>query len=599
MRRFVRIEAVLLCLAVLFLAACSETGKQVDSDSNDSTESTAVTERQPEAVISEDNLSEYVIVRTDGKRPLLIESATYINDAVKEIFGYSLRLNNDWLDEIGGEKAPELEILIGDTNRPESEEVLATLENDGDYAVRFVGKKLVIVGKTDTATREAAKRFADEFIKKELFLKEDLSLCGNIDVTDVFLEYEDLSAHLHKELYPGVTSTFYSLPSDSPYGLQKFTVVEFDPEQPDLYFCVTKGGATANKLVTVGNTVKKFNAENGMGLTAISAVNGDLWMVSYAHARIEGKGTTYKDCSDPVVTKSLTVPRGFNIYDGEIITSSHSKLETPYEGDFYSFGVTEDGRAVLGNPQLNISVKNASKGLTASADGLNRLPANNALMVYSDIYSTSNYSLSDAFEIVIDCGGDYTVRHGETVKGKVIAITEPGGKKYDMQANYIILTARGTKKSLLEKYTVGDTVEVSFKVTDKMGNDALWQNMKNAVGGHIPVIIDGRSQGSKDNTAYPASILGIKDNGNVVMITCDGRQSSWSTGVKISALDELCADLGIKTAFLLDGGGSAEMVNLDGDSYKTVNKPSDGSSRTVVNTVIIAYGPKRDTGKGN
>ena len=126
-----------------------------------------------------------------------------------------------------------------------------------------------------------------------------------------------------------------------------------------------------------------------------------------------------------------------------------------------------------------------------------------------------------------------------------------------------------------------------------MGNDALWQNMKNAVGGHIPVIIDGRSQGSKDNTAYPASILGIKDNGNVVMITCDGRQSSWSTGVKISALDELCADLGIKTAFLLDGGGSAEMVNLDGDSYKTVNKPSDGSSRTVVNTVIIAYGPKK------
>ena len=60
-----------------------------------------------------------------------------------------------------------------------------------------------------------------------------------------------------------------------------------------------------------------------------------------------------------------------------------------------------------------------------------------------------------------------------------------------------------------------------------------------------------------------------------------------------SDLDELCADLGIKTAFLLDGGGSAEMVNLNGDSYKTVNKPSDGSSRTVVNTVIIAYGPKK------
>lgn len=592
MRRYVRLTALIICIALLFLTACEESGQTPDS------ESSSVTEKQPETIINEENLRDYVLVRTDGKRPLLIEAASSINDALKELFGYSLKLNNDWLDELGGEKAPELEILIGDTNRPESAEVLATLEGEGDYAVRFVGKKLVIVGTTDAATREAAKRFASELLSKELALKEDLSLYGNIDVTDVFLEYEDASAHIHKVLYPGVTSTFYSLPASSPYGLQKFTVVEFNPKQSDLYFCVTKGGATSNKLVTVGNTVKKFNSENGKGLTAISAVNGDLWMVTYAHARVEGKGTTYKDCSDPVVTKSLTIPRGFNIYDGEIISSSHSRLETPYEGDFYSFGVTEDGRAVLGNPQLAIKIVNTSKSLTANADGLNRLPANNALMVYSDLYSTSNYSLSDALEVVIDCG-DYTVRHGETVKGKVVAVTEPGGKKYDMQANYMILTARGTKKALLEQYAVGDTVEVGFTVTDKMGNDELWQNMKNAVGGHIPVIIDGRSQGSKDNTAYPASILGIKDNGNVVMITCDGRQKDWSTGVKISALDALCADLGIRTAFLLDGGGSAEMVNLDGGSYSTVNRPSDGSSRSVVNTVIIAYGPKRNAEKGN
>lgn len=592
MKRYVRLTALIICIALLFLTACEESGQTPDSGSS------SVTEKQPETIINEENLRDYVLVRTDGKRPLLIEAASSINDALKELFGYSLKLNNDWLDELGGEKAPELEILIGDTNRPESAEVLATLEGEGDYAVRFVGKKLVIVGTTDAATREAAKRFASELLSKELALKEDLSLYGNIDVTDVFLEYEDASAHIHKVLYPGVTSTFYSLPASSPYGLQKFTVVEFNPKQSDLYFCVTKGGATSNKLVTVGNTVKKFNSENGKGLTAISAVNGDLWMVTYAHARVEGKGTTYKDCSDPVVTKSLTIPRGFNIYDGEIISSSHSRLETPYEGDFYSFGVTEDGRAVLGNPQLAIKIVNTSKNLTASADGLNRLPANNALMVYSDVYSTSNYSLSDAFEIVIDCG-DYTVRHGGTVRGKVIAITEPGGKKYDMQANYMILTARGTKKALLEQYAVGDTVEVGFTVADKMGNDELWQNMKNAVGGHIPVIIDGRSQGSKDNTAYPASILGIKDNGNVVMITCDGRQKDWSTGVKISALDALCADLGIRTAFLLDGGGSAEMVNLDGGSYSTVNRPSDGSSRSVVNTVIIAYGPKRNAEKGN
>ena len=80
--------------------ADDESGQTPDS------ESSSVTEKQPETIINEENLRDYVLVRTDGKRPLLIEAASSINDALKEIFGYSLKLNNDWLDELGGEKAP-------------------------------------------------------------------------------------------------------------------------------------------------------------------------------------------------------------------------------------------------------------------------------------------------------------------------------------------------------------------------------------------------------------------------------------------------------------------------------------------------------------
>lgn len=51
-----------------------------------------------------------------------------------------------------------------------------------------------------------------------------------------------------KELYPGVTSSSYELSSSSPYGIQKITVIEFNPKQEDLYFDVTNTLSSLNGL---------------------------------------------------------------------------------------------------------------------------------------------------------------------------------------------------------------------------------------------------------------------------------------------------------------------------------------------------------------
>lgn len=402
------------------------------------------------------------------------------------------------------------------------------------------------------------------------------------------------------ELYDGVTKTAYSLSASSKYGLQKFWTVEFDPMQSDLYFDVVGGGTYATNVKTVSKTIAQFKADNP-GKTPIAAVNGDLWMTS-AHSRVLGKDHSYKGYSDSVTTKVLTVPRGFNMYDGEIITSAHMQQETPYEGAFYSFGITEDGVAVLGNPQVSVTINNKTSGAKAGTTGINRLPANNALIMYTDRGCVSNYALSDAYEIIIDCDADYTVCHGAKIVGKVTGITKPGEAKQEMKQNRIILTARGTRLSSLENFAIGDSVEISVSVTDSMGNTEVWRRMKNAVGGHIPVIIDGKSKNSTNNTAYPMTVLGIKKDGKVVILANDGRQSGYSAGIKISQLDELCVELGIDTAFILDGGGSTAMVTLDklgGTDYTLVNRPSDGAERSVVNTVILSYGKAREQANGD
>ena len=62
-----------------------------------------------------------------------------------------------------GESSP-FEILIGDTGRAESIALKATLSAD-EYAIKTVGKKIVIVASSDAFLYEAAKYFCDNYLK--------------------------------------------------------------------------------------------------------------------------------------------------------------------------------------------------------------------------------------------------------------------------------------------------------------------------------------------------------------------------------------------------------------------------------------------------
>ena len=163
-----------------------------------------------------------------------------------------------------------------------------------------------------------------------------------------------------------------------------------------------------------------------------------------------------------------------------------------------------------------------------------------------------------------------------------------------MQDDYIILTARGTAVDKIKDYKVGDSISLDFSVTEKFGRDTdVWQNVTNATGGHMPFVVDGMKNETGTTNNYPVTIVGIKNNGNVVFITNDGRQPSFSTGLDFDMYWDLADEYDLNTAFILDGGGSAEMVVLDGDEYKVTGKPSDGKERTVVNTVILSVGKSR------
>jgi len=410
-------------------------------------------------------------------------------------------------------------------------------------------------------------------------------------------------------LYDGVTRTDVVLSNSSPYKKQAFTVVEFDPAQDDLYFEVRGGDPTyLTTKKRTSDTLARFNAE-GTGKTALVATNGGLWMSINHHVRPVGSEASYEYPElEANVKKGYNIPWGYNMYGGEIVCSNNIKEETPYPGSFRQFGVTSDGEALFGLVATYTTVKNENTGVSLSSEGINRLPVKDALITYTDRGMASNYCLDDAYEVVIDCDYDYTVRPGCTVRGTVTALSPPGSARSSMKQNRIILTARGDRLDDLKGFSVGQTVSISVEVQDTLNpaNSEKWYKVDNCVNGHQFAIWDGVPQGITTTTYYPATILGVKADGRAVMITSYGRQYNskggyYSYGLQIGQVDELCQELGVVTCFLMDGGGSATMWCQEPDgSYELTGRPCDtdssgnyGVERKVLSSLILAVGPPR------
>ncbi len=104
------------------------------------------------------------------------------------------------------------EILIGKTNRDESQAVFEAL-GDNDYAIRLIdGKKLVIVGKTDKATKVGLEVFMAQYVNesnKKCTVPLDLNTLGTVksdfdgvDAGWTFLKYQaEGSVELPYQIY--------------------------------------------------------------------------------------------------------------------------------------------------------------------------------------------------------------------------------------------------------------------------------------------------------------------------------------------------------------------------------------------------------------
>ena len=107
------------------------------------------------------------------------------------------------------------------------------------------------------------------------------------------------------------------------------------------------------------------------------------------------------------------------------------------------------------------------------------------------------------------------------------------------------------------------------------------------------LVFDGKivlSESDQNNAQkYPRQTIGITADGKVILMSADGNQEPISAGLTLMEQAQVMLDLGCVYAGHLDGGGSMTYGSKpEGeDAFKIVNKPSDGSERSISNGFLV------------
>ena len=222
---------------------------------------------KPSIALISDGSTPYQIVRSDlaAASSATAKLAVLMAGAFRDVSGTSIEVTTDYEKEDG-----PFEILIGKTNRPESETAMAELTGEDTYLIRVVDKKIVIVAHNDKALTEAVNRFLADCIgwRGE----------GDFDTKEVVLVEEALNVS-------GLWIDPEKVPDDGNpkvlYGLSQ--------QQADTYFSAILEGLFTGKTqetVKVQNMGKDFK----MHFPDMIYKDGEYWAYYITYKTESGKG---------------------------------------------------------------------------------------------------------------------------------------------------------------------------------------------------------------------------------------------------------------------------------------------------------------------
>ena len=205
------------------------------------------------------------------------------------------------------------------------------------------------------------------------------------------------------------------------------------------------------------------------------------------------------------------------------------------------------------------------------------------------VYANQKYSnpedeqyISEYYNVVAGVNASfYNMTTGQPMGITYIDGVSFGTSNYD---NFFAILKDG-------KTAVIDYAKNIDNYVDQDGNSTIWQ----AVAGNQWLVrggedVSGSYGGDYATTRHSRTCVGITAEGKVVMMVLDGRQEPFSCGGSMHELAQIMLEAGCVAAVNLDGGGSTTYASRPegSDKVEVLNRPSDGSERSISAGLIIA-----------
>lgn len=205
--------STLLSLTALF-ASCGD-GKVEETLPEDTTtidttvEDTTAPQEELESKVLLADLAKYSLIRPSKVASNLLDKINNLYQKIKAIEGIGYK-DDFYKEGVPAYEIGEYEIIVGKTNRPETESFLSDLKYK-DFGFALIGKKIVIAGHSDEATINAI----DEFISAVLLPKDkeegvfysteyDFLKRVNYNVTSLSIDKTAISEY--RVVYPKVSN---------------------------------------------------------------------------------------------------------------------------------------------------------------------------------------------------------------------------------------------------------------------------------------------------------------------------------------------------------------------------------------------------------
>ncbi|MBQ8387895.1 MAG: phosphodiester glycosidase family protein [Clostridia bacterium] len=582
-RNFYRIICFVLIISAFVLQGCTNVGKadgEPTAPPQESTSGTVVSEAPetteptppPEPVEFSLN-SSYVLIRATENRTDETNALMLLARGLKSAYGVNFNMETDSSND-----SNEFEILVGETNRPESAELVSDLSYY-DWTYKIVSTNVIAVcGGSPEATLAAARAFLE-------------NVCGYTENEETS---EPVSGGHAAELQVGTEVTYRHN-----YGISSLKLGEHDVSE---YTVVTAD----DKLSGADKIVDHFNRMFGAKLPVTP-------LDSYA-----GGPAIFFGCADAYGSHLDADAYGDLRYfieekDGNIVIDFKSRPVseaaaerfvdecTPKEKEEAPCFSFEHRRTGMYIPADTNGFVTESVTSTEIADGV----------VYEEyLYRDSqglpvrSYILTvapGAASFATSMPGDLNETGQVSNIPRQVYAAQRNGKNVIAGINADFFAMGGTnvmsglciKDGILLHKGSNDWFGITKDgepVIERSANYEKYEgNLITAVGG-IGILLRNDAPldiSSSNTTRAPRTVVGIKPDGTVVLCVVDGRQPELSNGATLADMAELMASLGCRDAINLDGGGSSTFVLCEDGKIDVKNSPSDGTPRPVANGLMV------------